>query len=151
MMRITARFTLACVILLAACVGSEGNSTGSGLSDWTGAEWSGTETDTFTCGTTQSTSSDSYGTTFFASGSNGLTFTSKAGCTFDFTVSGDTAALSDGPVTCSVDNDAGAFVLSYTSYTFTTSDGLHLSGTITFTQMSGGVTCMGAGTISATR
>jgi hypothetical protein len=114
--------------------------------------WTGMETVTVMCdGSAPDTASSGLTLTLVASGSD-LTYTSVTGCVFDFTVSGDTATLSNVPLTCSDTTDAGvAVVTTITSYTLSTSDGQHLTGTFDSTAMADGISCPTSVTFSATR
>jgi hypothetical protein len=78
----------------------------------------------------------------------------------DFTVSGDTAVLSNGPILCQLSTSGAAaaaesmpmieFPWTISSFTLS-SDGYHLSGTASGLAMLNGVTCTLSQTISATR
>ena len=88
-------------------------------------------------------------------GASGLTYTlgaAEGGCVFNFSVSGDTATLSNGPVNCDAsEGDAGSVDFSYTSFSFTTSDGHNLTGSGTATASQDGVTCTDSATVTAMR
>jgi hypothetical protein len=87
----------------------------------------------------------------FSSASAGvITYTSTAGCVFDFAVSGDMATLSNGPVVCSTSASGVTLQISYASYTMI-SDGHTLTGTIDATATSGGTSCDFTETLSLTR
>jgi hypothetical protein len=148
---IVSRMLLPTVVALAACGGSSGAVVDT--SNFTGTAWSGTETFSATCGSLPAISLNSaFSGTFSAEGSDGVTYSTSNGCRFDFTVAGDTATLSNGPVTCSYTTSLGAaVVLSITSFALTTSDGAHLSGTLAATATSGGSNCTVSGTVSGTR
>jgi hypothetical protein len=102
---------------------------------FTGATWSGTNTITQTCGGATVTRTVAISVQFYGNGGTGIYYPSKDGCVFDFTVSGDTASLSNAPVTCSATGDAGVETYTVTAYTVTTSDGHSLTGTSTSTGM----------------
>jgi hypothetical protein len=128
-----------------------GADSGPSLADFTGAPWVGTQTTVTTCGSLAPlTTNSSYYVVLNAAGPTGLTFTSQAGCVFDFTVSGNTATLSDAPVMCSVSTDGGVVMLSYLGYTLT-SDGVHLTGSVTVSSSENGFACMETDTITAAR
>jgi hypothetical protein len=131
--------------------GSSGSSgSGTDLSAWTDATWSGTYTDTITCGSTPSTYPDNpYSVLFTVSGGE-LSIEIEPGCVFYFTVSGSTATLSNGPVVCSFDTDAGIFDITTTAYTLTMS-GSNLSGILQDSITSCGTTCTVSETISASK
>jgi hypothetical protein len=69
-----------------------------------------------------------------------LTLTSTAGCVFDFTVSGTSATLSNGPVTCNVMDDGGVVDSTVTNYTLTLNN-YRLTGTVEATATIGGTPC----------
>jgi hypothetical protein len=136
--------------VLAGCGGS--STSAADLAEFTGADWSGTLTTSFNCAGKTLTANDALTGGFTAQGADGVTHTSSNGCVYDFTVSGDTATLSNAPVVCSTTSSTGAAVaLSVTSYTITTSDGMHLTGSTSGTATSGAVSCTFTGTLTATR
>ena len=112
--------------------GSGGSSGGaeagsSGLSNFEGATWTGTLTETISCadaGMKTATPSESIALVPTASG---LSYTDKNGCMFDFTVSGSTATLSNAPAACTASTDAGSTDAQYTSVTLTSADGHHMT------------------------
>jgi len=117
-----------------------GDAGSGGLSNFEGAAWTGTLTETVSCGdagTSTGAPSESFDLVPTASG---FSFTDKNGCTLDFTVSGSTATLSNAPVVCSVSTDAGSIREQFTSVTLTSTDGHHLSvdvqGSVTSTARS---------------
>jgi hypothetical protein len=63
--------------------------------------------------------------TFLSTAPNELEFTSTAGCFFKLRVSLDTAALSNGPVSCGT----AYFTDTFDNLTATTTDGHHLTAT----------------------
>jgi len=147
---------LALVGIVACGSGKSGGSGGAGggvpkadLTNFTGQAWSGTQS---TSGTCNGNGSQPYNpTSFIAKGSDGLTFTSAAGCLFDFSVSGDEATLSNAPVVCSTTSNGGAVVFNYTEFTMTSSDGAHLTALLAGTLKEGGKTCSFKTTVSAQR
>src|SRR6202041_3002512 len=93
-------------------------------------EWTGTISATVTCaGQQPETGGGDFDVVFSPLGATGLTYTTLDGCTFNFSVSGDTATLANGPVTCSAEEEAGVLLLDYQTLTFTSPDGVTLSGT----------------------
>jgi hypothetical protein len=127
------------------------------LPDFTNATWNGLAMGTDTCSGLGLdggiyTTSDTIRLVFVQNGV-GLSYASIDGCFFEFSVSGDTATLSNGPVTCHVSTDAGNDVTTYQDYTATTSDGLHMTIALTGMSTVGGVTCTftDTGTATATR
>jgi hypothetical protein len=127
------------------------------LADFTNASWSALTMGTDQCsglgldGSIETTT-DTIKLMFVQNGA-GLSYESIDGCFFKFSVSGDTATLSNGPVTCHVSTDAGNDVLTYQDYTAMTSDGLHMTIALTGTSTVDGVTCTftANGTATATR
>jgi hypothetical protein len=134
-----------------AVVGAADAATAVDVNNFIGGSWTGTETTTGTCGASGTTYMP-VGLSFVVQGS-GISYmtTVASGCTFDFSVSGDTATLTS-PVTCGTAvSDGGTMEVTYTKYTLTTPDGQNLTGTFTATATSGGATCTSMGTITATR
>ena len=117
----------AVALILSGCGGSP-------FPNFTEASWGVSEIDIVECqGQEQRLTYTE--TIAFAAVGGGIGNSTIAGCRFEFSVSGDTATLSNGPVTCEdVDYD-GFGVGVYQSYTATISDGGQLttvaSGTIT--------------------
>ena len=112
----------------AACSSSKGNdgATGSAeTSNFTGAAWTGTDVFTTICNGATNTQTSSDSVTFVAEGA-GVAL--AGGCTVDFSVSGDTATLSNVPHCVQPYGDAGAEAFLYQGYTFTTTDGHNLTG-----------------------
>jgi hypothetical protein len=162
-MRGTLGLRAVAALALAGCSSSSGNpvdvgspeaSTPVDINNFIGGSWSGTETTTGTCaGATPGTTYEPIGLAFVVQGS-GISYTSTltTGCTFDFSVSGDTATLSNGPVTCGTAGADGATAeVTYSTYTLTTTDGQNLTGAFTVTGKSGGTNCTSTGTITAMR
>ncbi len=136
--------------LIAATVAGCGGGSPALITNFTGATWSVNETVTLDCAG-QSTSDSESETVAFTQTSAGVGYVSGAGCDFQFSVSGDTATLANGPVTCStVLNDGSTLLLNVDSYTATCSDGLHLtivaSGTVTDSGSTCTLTIDGSGT-----
>lgn len=141
------------------------STSGAHLSNFTGAPWNATITTTEACSDTQKfpdwlpdggDTPPTRGSYLFAlspSGSSGITFATTDGCVLDFTVSGDSAKLSNGPVTCNESTDAGAIVVTYSSYWLSAPDGFPiLSGSVVRSRTLKGVfSCRFHDTIFATR
>jgi hypothetical protein len=143
-------------IALVVCdlmVGCGGSTRSPDLSKWIGAPWIGTETSQSTC-PNPTTGAELTGMVvsdeFAADGTAGFTATFDE-CDFSFTVSADTATLSNGPVICSETVGGVTVAAKFTSYTLTTSDGAHLMGTGEATAVDDGMTCQYSVTITATR
>ncbi len=123
------------LLLLGGC----GSSSSSADGAFTGASWVGTETTMVACDGQSDTSSEPSMITFGAEGS-GIEYTS-GGCTFAFSVTGDTATLSNVPFTCTETANGSMTDLTFTTYTLTSSNGTALSGSATGTGMVDGVAC----------
>jgi hypothetical protein len=120
-----------------------GSSNAPDFTDWTGGTWTGSQSYTQTCNGSSSTLNGGYSATFAEVGQGVISVASSSGCPSMLCVSGDTATLAAAPVTCSD--------LTYTAYTLTTSDGVHLSGTASGTLTVQGYACTFTVTIDAQR
>ena len=113
----------------------------SGVSCFVGATWNASQIETIMCqGGRMETSSPMATQWPLEANGSGFSYTDSSGCMLDFTVSGDTATLSNGPVTCQGSADGG-ISLTFSSGTLTSSDGHHLTGDIRGTAMVGSNTC----------
>jgi hypothetical protein len=111
--------------LAVACGGSNGGNTLGG-SNWLGTAWNGSVNTILSCpGQVQQTESSTYRVPFSKASDADFQYTSGAGCTYKFKVSGNTASLSNPPVSCSASGTT--VTATWTSYTLTTSDGHHLT------------------------
>ena len=141
--------------LALGCGGSNNSSGGGGgnknLANFQGATWSGTINTSVNCSGTTTPGSGSFSVAFSAGSGADLQYTSGAGCLFKFNVSGNTASLSNGPVSCSVTTANGTVTTTVTSYTVTTSDGRNLSFTFSGTASSGTTMCSVTASGTATR
>jgi hypothetical protein len=143
---------------LAACSGGNSSSPSSDTistpENFTGTTWKGTSVFTASCsGFAPSTTTDSYSETFVAEGS-GIAL--QGGCTVTFSVSGNTASLSNAPHCVGPYGDGGAEAFAYAAYTLTSADGHTLtgtnSGTLDYGYADAGFTdCTFTNTIMATR
>ena len=123
---------------------------------FTGAPWMGPATTTVVCesgdsgvGTSDTSSAQSM-LTFLVDGS-GIEYTEE-GCTFEFSVTGDTATLSNGAITCSGASLDGSFTeVTVTSYTLTVSNGTALSGSASGMVLEDGALCTFTVTTMASR
>jgi hypothetical protein len=157
-------FSAACigiaVGIAVSCGGSEsagGSDAGSdagtkNLAAFLGAAWNAVQTTQVSClGAPPQSSTDAVSILFSPGTGADLQYASPAGCTYQFNVSGDTASLSNAPVTCSTSFGGVPVTLTWTSYTATTSDGHNLTlmsaGTVSFS----GQLCPFSITGSATR
>ena len=112
----------------------------------------GNQTTTVTCPGNAPVTQNSLVSVTLSNGSGAdLQYTSNDGCLFKFNVSGSTATLANGPVTCSATSNGTAVSLSVASYTLYTSDGHHLTANAVGTATVGGVSCVFGLTGSGTR
>lgn len=108
--------------------GSGGGGSSNKLANFQGTVWNGTITTTVTCSGAAPQSGQSPYAVAFSQGTDAdLQYTSPAGCVYKFSVSGNTASLSNPPVTCSATFNGVIVTSSWTSYTVATSDGHNLS------------------------
>jgi hypothetical protein len=111
----------------AGCGGSSSNATTDRLANFTGSGWNASVTTTVTCqGFTQS-GVRTFAITFVPTTGADLQWTSAEGCLYKFNVSGNTASLSNPPVTCNTTVNNIPVTATWTSYTATTSDGRNLT------------------------
>jgi hypothetical protein len=164
------------VLLLAGC-SSSGPS--ANVNNFTGVAWSGTVTTTVDCGDAGAlalgacppacpdpTTAGLFAL-FLPAGPSQFSYQLPTGCgsnqaqalLLHFTVSGDTATLSDGPIQCELGTEGEAaareamssieFPWTVSSFTLS-SDGRQLSGTASGLAMLNGLTCTLSETLSAT-
>ena len=121
--------------------------------DFTGAPWTVTLTTRIDCGAGQTGQISSTGQVGFipASRSDEIVTISEAGCTLELRVTGNTAALVNGPVACRTSSNGQPFEYSYGSYTITSVDGASLTLSAAETEDFGGTLCRLAITGSGTR
>ncbi|HLK37309.1 MAG TPA: hypothetical protein VKU41_11195 [Polyangiaceae bacterium] len=113
----------------------------SGVSCFVGATWNASQVETITCDNGRGDTSTPMATQWpLEANGSGFSYTDASGCMLEFTVSGDTATLSNGPVTCQGSADGGA-ALTFSSGTLSSSDGHHLTGDIRGTATVGSTTC----------
>jgi hypothetical protein len=139
-------------LVVCGCGDSSGSSAPGNVSNFTGAVWNGSSMVMVTCGTGAAAATQTETDTAvlqFTDDGSGIEYMSAEGCTFRFTVSGDTATLNDGPVTCTM--SGSGVVATFTSYTVTSPDGKTLTGEAQGTAESQGTSCMASLTFSATR
>jgi hypothetical protein len=137
------------VALTAACGGSSSNR----LANFEGAAWNASVTYTATCPAPIGTQSVSRteAITFVAGSGADLQFTSPEGCVYKLNVSGNTATLANAPVSCTVNVNGIIGVVSWTSFTATTSDGHYLTINSAGSATNGAITCSFTESGSATR
>jgi len=126
--------------LAASCGGAtvEGGGT-KDLSKFAGAAWSGSLTTTVTCAGPVAPVTDSATFSLTAGSDADLQLTNSQGCLFKFNVSGDTASLANGPVSCQMTLDGFAVSATFATFTLTTSDGKSLAANASGTAMAGGL------------
>ena len=118
------------VALAAACGGSSGNTTTDRLANFTGSGWNASVTTTISasCPVLPGHSENrTYSITFAPTTGADLQWTSAEGCVYKFNVSGNTASLSNAPVSCKFTLNGFAVSATWTSYTATTTDGRNLA------------------------
>ena len=118
---------LCALFMAAACGGGIGG--GGNLSNFTGAAWSDTLTNTINCSGQTYTSTSTGSFTVTAGTTSDLKVATSDGCTLLLNVSGNTASLSSSPQTCTQTINGQSATVTITSASMTTSDG-H-AGTIT--------------------
>ncbi len=126
------RSLVVALLALASCGGSSSPFTGG---------WSGSCTlSSPDCGDGGSTNCIDRFTLIESNG--GLTYTTTVGCSYDFSVTGDTATLSNAPVSCNTTINGVATALSITSYTMRISrDGADLTTNVTIRSTTASQTC----------
>lgn len=141
MKRVITAFVLATAL---GCGGSSSN-TGGGtknLANFEGTAWNGQLTTVVTCPGSQPQSQVSSFAVQFSPGNGAdLEYNSGAGCIFRFNVSGNTASLSNAPVSCASSVGGVPVTATFTSYTATTADGHSLSVATAGSGTAQGVTC----------
>jgi hypothetical protein len=136
--------------LAIACGGSNGGNTlgasnpnpGANPNNWLGSAWNGSVSTIVSCsGQAQQSANTAYTVTFSKSSDADFQYTSGAGCTYKFKVSGNTASLSNAPVSCSANGTT--VTATWTAYTLNTSDGhsLTISASGTATESTSQTTC----------
>lgn len=145
------RILLMASLLAAACGGSSGTGGGNDprLANFLGAPWNASVTTTVPCLGQSGTRSVSI--TFTTTTGADLQYTSPEGCAYKFNVSGTTATLSNGPVSCTVSVSGVAVAATWTTYTATTSDGHNLGITTAGSGSAFSQTCAFSETGTATR
>jgi hypothetical protein len=98
-------------------------------------------------------SPSAYNVAFSSASDADFQYTSAAGCTFKFRLSGNTASLSNAPVSCTVTSGGLTFNVVSTTYTLTTRDGynLSISGSGSTMETSSQTTCPFSQSGTATR
>jgi hypothetical protein len=141
---------IALIVAAAACGGSE--SGGQDLSKFEGSPWNTNLTMTVTCGS-QSQNGSALSTISFGPASAGadLQYTSQDGCTFQFIVAGNTATLSNAPVSCGTTVNGATLIATFNNYAATTSDGHNLTIASSGSAAVGGTTCSTVLTGTGTR
>jgi hypothetical protein len=137
---------LAALVLTSAagCGGSDGTggSSTKDLANFLGATWNGTTTVTVTCpGSAPNTQGAAFALAFTAGTDADFQYTSQGGCFYKYNVSGNTASLSNAPVSCTTTANGTTVTTTWSSYTLTTSDGHSLSINTAGTGTALGQTC----------
>jgi len=126
---------------LAACGGSEMAPASADAQAFIGT-WSGTLTSTVTCPSQAPASAPTLvAVQLSTAGGADVTYTSSAGCGFRFSVSGATATMSNGPVSCTSAPGGVSTTLTVTSYTLTASDAHNMTASSAGTIAQGALTC----------
>jgi|SRR5437867_3254003 len=138
------------VALATACGGSSG--TTDRLANFTGSGWNASVTTTVTCpGLPVQSGNRTYSITFAPTTGADLQWTSAEGCLYKFNVSGNTASLSNAPVSCNATVNSIPVSATWTTFTATTTDGRNLTIATAGTASAIGQTCPFAEAGSATR
>jgi hypothetical protein len=143
---------LALSLALAAACGGSGSSTK--FPNFEGAAWNASVIITANCSAPIGTQTvpRTYSLTFVPSTGADLQFTSTEGCVYKFNVSGNTATLANGPVSCTLNvSNTLMGLVSWTSFTTTTSDGHNLTINTAGSATNGVITCSFTETGAATR
>jgi hypothetical protein len=144
----------AAILALAPSAGCGSAAPATNLAHFTGPpQWDGSLSSTGTCsnGSTLPIIPKQGQFTFVSNAANEIEYTTSDGCLFKFNVSLDTATLSNAPVKCSTVILGASIALTFTQYTATTTDGHHLTGTVSYSTQAGSITCNFTGNGSATR
>jgi hypothetical protein len=140
------QFRVVVVLLAAGCGGSSSSAGSKFIGNWNAAVHS-----TRTCGDSVG-QGDSNETIALTAGSGAdLEATSSEGCLLKFRVSGNTATLSNAPVSCVAATPSVPGTTTVNDYTFTTSDGHHATMSSSGTVLESTETCTFTITGSATR
>ena len=145
---------LLAVVPLALAVACGGSSSSNRLSNFEGAAWNASVTDTVACSAPIGTQSvpRTYSLRFVPGTGADLQYTSAEGCVYKFNVSGNTATLANAPVSCTVNvGGIATGTVSWTSFTATTSDGHNLTINAGGTAANSVITCSFTETGNATR
>ena len=140
------------VALATACGGSSG--TTDRLANFTGSGWNASVTTTISasCPVFPGQSGNrTYSLTFAPGTGADLQWTSAEGCLYKFNVSGNTASLSNAPVSCNATVNSIPVSATWTTFTATTTDGRNLTIATAGTASAIGQTCPFAEAGSATR
>ena len=138
------------VALATACGGSSG--TTDKLANFTGSGWNASVTTTVTCpGLPVQSGNRTYSLTFAPGTGADLQWTSAEGCLYKFNVSGNTASLSNPPVSCNITVNGIPITATWTSFTATTADGRNLAISTAGTGTALTQTCPFSETGTATR
>ena len=146
------RLLAALVLTSAAGCGGSDSSPTKNLANFLGAAWNGQTSVTVTCpGSAPQSQSAAFAVAFTAGTDADFQYTSQGGCFYKFNVSGNTASLSNAPVSCTTTVNGTTVTTTWSSYTLTTSDGHNLSITTSGSGAALGQTCPFTQTGTATR
>lgn len=137
-----------------ACGGSGKGGSANNLANFTGSGWNANVTTTVstTCPVIGGQSGTrTFAITFAPTTGADLQWTSAEGCIYKFNVSGNTASLSNAPVSCNFTLNGVPVTATWTSYSATTADGRNLTITSAGTGSALGQTCPFSETGTATR
>jgi hypothetical protein len=140
-------------VSIAVAAGCGGSNSSNRFANFEGAAWNASVTDTAGCPAPIGTQSASrtYSLTFVPATGADLQATSAEGCVYKFNVSGNTATLANGPVSCTATVSGISAVISWTSFTATTNDGHNLTINAAGTATNGLINCSFTEAGTATR
>jgi hypothetical protein len=121
------------------------------LANFVGAPWNASLTTTVNCAFVSQSGTRTFSIPFQRGSGTDLQFNSAEGCLYKFNVSGNTATLSNGPVSCTVSVNGVAVAATWTTYTATTGDGHNMTVSTAGSGSALGQTCPFSETGSATR
>jgi len=113
---------LSLAFLLPGCGGPD-------ISKFVGGTWSGTNSFTLNCGGQTNSGNGSVSIVLSEGTDSDLAAATSDGCVAKFTVdkSGNTASLSNAPLTCKSTQNGTTMATTFNSFTLQTSDGHHLT------------------------
>ena len=143
---------ISCLVVSAlACGGSNDNGGAKNLANFTGSGWNATVTTTVNCSGFSQSGQRTFAIAFAPTTGADLQWSSAEGCLYKFNVSGNTASLSNPPVSCNTTVNGIPVTATWTSYTATTADGRSLTIASAGTGSALGQSCPFSETGTATR